>query len=494
MLERKLTVTIDADRLQARYRDELARQSKNVKHMRGFRPGKIPARAIEQLVGDPVRKMVIRSLVQDSLGEVIKEQNLRPVFDEIERLHRLMADEEWEDWEEKPDGSVEYVVEMEVLPEIKFPSKKVSKLKLVRYSPAVNDADVDVALEQIRDDNPNWEPAGVPAEREHRLTCDFSGRIAGEPFPGGDSSGYEFVLGEGAAIPGFEEQLEGLSSGDEKSFELDIPESHPNEKVRGKRVEFGVKVLKVERAVPSEINDDLAARVSPQDEDEPYTLEVLREKVREHLQEKLEDMLHQRTRNQLLKVLEGAVRFPVPKVLLDKRLDALREGEEDAEEGEKSDGGADAEGAEEAAAGPNAGDDAGRKLTFREKRAQKKAAQEQKKRDDEQVGKAEAELRAMLLLAHIAEEQNIQVEGEEVHAEIERRVQQLRPGEHSDEYMKMFYENEQLLSSVASNVREKKTIAAVLEQAGAEVQELGYEETLELLKAEVSKEPEEDKN
>lgn len=461
-LERRLTVVIGASQLNQRYRDELEQASKRA-NLRGFRPGQVPSRAIEQRYGEQIRKEVIGELMQQSLYDAISENNLRPAAAPVV-----------DGWEDKPDGSVEFVADMEVMPDIKFTGKQLSKLKLTRYKAAISDSDVEQGLQRLLDNNPDWEPASAPAEHGNRLSCDFSGRVNGEPFPGGDASDYEFILGKGEAIPGFEEQLVGMSTGDEKAFELDVPEEHPREEVRGRRVRFEVKVLKVERAIAAELNDKLAERMTPPGEEKPYDVAALRQKIREHLQEDLENILKNRTREKLLDALSEVAKFAVPKVLLDERVQKLQQQT-----------GADAETDIDAGTGASKGEESViRKLMLWGRREEKKAVREREKEQQRQREKVEAELRSALLLGHIADEQNIQADAAEVREEINRRAWAMSNGQNTEEMVKLFYQNENILNNVESNVREAKVIDAVLEQSTTSNHELGYEQTLELFKSE----------
>lgn len=458
-LQRKLSIDIDAERFNKRYQQELIQTGERVK-LPGFRPGQVSGDVVEQRYGKEIRNQIVDELMRESLTDAIGEHNLRPA-----------AAPAVNDWTDTNDGGVKFVAEFEVMPEIEFSDRKLAKLKLTHYREVVNDADVDTAIGRLLENNPDWQEVDEPAQHDYRLVCDFCGRVDGEIFPGGDADGYTFILGKGEAIPGFEKQILGMRAGGEKTFELDVPEEHSNEEIRGKRVQFEVKLIKVEQSAPAKISDEFAAGMTPPQEETPYNMETLRTKVSNHLQGELQEILQNRTRRDLLKTLGDAAKFSIPDVMVEERLQRRKDATN------RDDTESDQQQPEQEQTEQEQTEQPQPELT----RAERKADQQKEK---QQRDEAVAELQSALLLSHIAQQHEVKVEAKEVRAEIERRVGLMGAQYEPEKLIEMFYQNEELLRGVESNVREDNTIALVLDKANTSVRNLGYDEALELFKDE----------
>ena len=135
-LERKLTVSVPAERLESKVSERLRDLSRSVR-LKGFRPGKVPSKVIEQRYGAQVRREAISDLIRDSFGEAVQTQNLRPAVAPSIETTGVPA-----------DGEFSFTATFEVMPEIG--QVDVSGLKVKRPTAEVADADIDQMIETLR--------------------------------------------------------------------------------------------------------------------------------------------------------------------------------------------------------------------------------------------------------------------------------------------------------------------------------------------------------
>lgn len=240
-LGRKLTVSVPSDQLETTIRQRLGELSRTV-HLKGFRPGKVPGKVIEQRYGRQVRSEAVGDLIQRSFNEAVQKENLRPaVQPQIETSGQ------------PEDGQFKYVATFEVMPEIG--TIDVSALKITRPVAEVADADIDRMIETLRQQRRSWEDVQRAGQKgdlvmfESVATVD-SGRI---PAEGVDRSGT--VLGSGGILVELEDQLVGLSAGDSKDVEVTFPADYRNPALAGRAAKIAVKVVRVSESRLPELDE-----------------------------------------------------------------------------------------------------------------------------------------------------------------------------------------------------------------------------------------------
>ena len=246
-LKRAYTVTIPAKEIDERVNSEVKKIAPQVK-MPGFRPGKVPANLVRKMHGEQLHAQTVNDVIRESVDKVMVENKLRPAMQPKVELA--------EGYEEGKDASLS--VEVEVLPEIEAP--ETDGLKLERLIVPVTDEQVDEAVERIASNNKNYKDAAKTkkAADGDQLIIDFVGRVDGTEFEGGKAENTPLVIGSGQFIPGFEEQLTGVKTGDEKTITVTFPEDYPAENLKGKEAEFDVTVQQVKVPADTTIDDEFA--------------------------------------------------------------------------------------------------------------------------------------------------------------------------------------------------------------------------------------------
>ena len=204
---RNLSVEVDAGRV-GRAFDAAYAELRKTARVRGFRPGKVPRKVLEQMYGAQMPDQIERSLVSETIGEAIERAEVAPISEPDIEAQRP-----------EPGQVFRYTVRVEVKPEIEVPD--LSQLVGHRPSVHVAESEVEGEIEQMRDRHAQWveEPEETEAADGHSLVMDFVGRINGEVFQGGSAEGADLQLGSGTMVPGFEDQLLGVKAGEERQVE-----------------------------------------------------------------------------------------------------------------------------------------------------------------------------------------------------------------------------------------------------------------------------------
>ncbi|WP_432199616.1 trigger factor [Erythrobacter sp. W53] len=305
-LKRAYQVTIPASDIAARIDTEIKKVAPQVR-MPGFRPGKVPANLVRKMHGEQIHAQTVNDVLRESVDKVMTDNELRPAMQPKVDLK--------EGYEEGKDA--ELSVELEVLPEVTAPD--TDGLKLERLTVPVSDAQVDEAVERIAGQNKAYKdaPKTKKAADGDQLIIDFVGRQDGVEFEGGKAEDAPLVIGSGQFIPGFEEQLTGAKTGDEKTITVTFPEDYPAENLKGKDAEFDITVKQVKVETETKIDEDFAKTLGLD------SLDKLKELLRGQLEQETSGLTRTQMKRALLDQLAGDHDFDVPEGMVDAEFDQI---------------------------------------------------------------------------------------------------------------------------------------------------------------------------
>jgi len=285
-LGRKMTVALPATDIDSKVQERLQSISKTAR-LNGFRPGKVPFKVVKKRFEPQVRGEVLGALINESFYSAVQQESLRPAGQpNIEPL---------EGAEEEAEG-FSYTATFEVYPE--FDPKFDESLKITRPVVEIAESDVDEMLDKLRSQRTDYALTDRAAADGDQIVIDFTGRMDGEEFDGGKAEKAPLVLGSNQMIPGFEEQLIGLSAGDEKTIQVTFPEQYQAEHLAGKACEFDIVVHEVKESVIPEMNEELVKSFGIED----GNVETLRADIRKNMGRELKSRLDSEVKNQ---VMEG---------------------------------------------------------------------------------------------------------------------------------------------------------------------------------------------
>lgn len=301
-LSRKMTVSVPEEVVQEKMAARLKSLAREVK-IDGFRPGKVPQHVVKKMYGDRVRGEIAGDLIQTTYYEALQEQDLRPAG----HPHIQSSDD---------TEGFKYTAEFEVYPEISL--ECVEKIEVSRPVATVQDVDVDGMIEKLREQKKSWAIVDRASQEHDRVTISFSGACEGENFTDGKVERYPVEIGAKQMISGFEENLIGLKSGANKTFEVAFPEEYGNEKLAGKVAEFEVEVISVEEPVLPEIDDAFIKAYGIEG-----SVDAFREDIKSNLESELEQALRGKLKNSVMNALYEKIQISVPNTLVDQEVESM---------------------------------------------------------------------------------------------------------------------------------------------------------------------------
>jgi trigger factor len=274
----------------------------------GFRTGKVPPPVIIQRVG---RGAVLDEAVRESIAgwysAAIDQANIVPVGEPDLNLSELPDEGE----------PLRFSIEIGVRPEAELGAYE--GLEVGRREPAVTDEAIDAEVEALRERSAKLETTDRAAAEGDFVVMDFLGTLEGEPFAGGEGRDQMVELGSGRLVPGFEEQLQGASAGDERTVTIAFPDDYGAPELAGREAEFAVTVKEVKAKELPAIDDDLAAEAGFD------TLEELRDDIRERLSEAQSAQIDAEFREAAVDSAVAAATIDVPDALVEARARELWE-------------------------------------------------------------------------------------------------------------------------------------------------------------------------
>ncbi|MEY3985515.1 MAG: trigger factor [Pseudomonadota bacterium] len=305
-LKRAYTLTIAAKDIAARVEQEVARLAPQVR-MPGFRPGKVPANLIKKMHGESLQADALNNSVQEAVQALIADKKLRPAMSPSVELNEGYAH----------GKDAELKIALEVLPEIPTPS--IDGLKLERLTVEASAEAVDEAVLRIAQQQKGYDdaPKGHKAKTGDLVVMDFVGKVGGTPFEGGTGEGMSVEIGSGRLIPGFEDQLVGVKSGDEKTITVTFPADYNVETLKGAEATFDLVIKDVR--VPGEAKADDAFAKSLGLEG----IDQLRELMKGQLEQEFNQLTRTHMKRRLLDQLAAAHDFDVPPGMVDAEFNQI---------------------------------------------------------------------------------------------------------------------------------------------------------------------------
>ena len=312
-LKREFKITVPATEVEDQISRRLGEIGQSVR-IPGFRPGKVPLPLLRKRYGPAVRHEVLESTVQGSSAEAMREQNLRPALPP--RVEIVSAAE---------GADLEYKMSVELLPDM--PEPDFGDLGIERLVTEVPEEDIDRAVERIAESQRKAEPVERPAENGDIVVVDFVGRTGDVEFPGGKGENVSIELGAGRFIPGFEDQIIGAKSGEDRTATVTFPADYGAPDLAGKDAVFEVKVKEVRQRLPAAVDDSLAEAVGLEN------LAELRQEVRQRMQSDYDSVARQRVKRALLDKLAERYDFPVPPGMVEMEFNTIWQQHESEKEG-----------------------------------------------------------------------------------------------------------------------------------------------------------------
>ena len=294
-----LTVEVSAADFEAAIEKAYKKQRGQIR-MSGFRPGKAPRKMIEAMYGAEIfYEEAVNIALPDAYAEAVKEQGLEVVgYPQVELL-------------EVGKEGFSFKATVAVFPEMTLGQYK--GLEAPKGEVKVSAADVNGRLKEMAERNSRMVSVERKVKKGDTANIDFEGFLNGVAFEGGKGDNYDLEIGSGSFVPGFEDQLVGMESGEEKDIDITFPEDY-HEDLAGKAVVFHVKVNSVKvKEVPA-IDDEFAKDVSEFD-----TLAELKKDIKSKMTAEREDAARRAFEDVLMEKVEDGLTGEIPDAMVEKQ-------------------------------------------------------------------------------------------------------------------------------------------------------------------------------
>ena len=422
-LKRAYSIVVTAAELDAKVNEKLVEAQPDIE-MKGFRKGKVPMAMLKKQFGPRVLGEAMQETIDGAMNEHFEKSGDRPAMQPEVKMTN-------EDWKEGDDVQVD--MSYEALPEI--PEVDFSAIKLEKLVVKADDASVTEALENLASTAQNFKERSKAskAKDKDQVTFDFVGKVDGEAFEGGSAEDYPLVLGSGSFIPGFEEQLVGVKTGDVTMVEVQFPAEYGAEHLAGKDATFECTIKKIEEPVAAEIDDELAKKFGAED------LEGLKGQVSERLEAEYAGASRAVMKRALLDALDGVVSFDLPPSLVTAEADQIAH-----------------------------------QLWHEENPEVEGHDHEKIEPTDEHNTLAERRVRLGLLLAEIGQKANVEVTDAEMSQAIMQQARQY-PGQER-QFFEFIQQNAQMQQQLRAPLFEDKVVDHVIENASVSEKEVSKDE------------------
>lgn len=307
--EATLKITAPAAEVNAGYKKAVQKIADQA-NIPGFRKGKAPRAIIEMHYGkEAVKQEAFEIVANKAYSEALDQEKLIPVSD---------PKVEESTFEEGKDMELTIKVTLKPEPEL----GEYKGLHVEKKEVEITDDQVDAQIKDMmgRDAKMVVAEEGAVIEKGDFAIIDFAGTVDGEPFSGGEGKGYPLEVGSNSFIPGFEDQLVGLSKGDSTDVEVTFPEDYFVKDLAGKEAIFKVNIQDVKRKELPELNDEYVASKT-----DFKTVEELRANYKERMQKAAEANAKAEYEHELIDLAVANAKFSVPEIMIEDKISQMVE-------------------------------------------------------------------------------------------------------------------------------------------------------------------------
>ncbi len=286
--------------------DRVARDYSKAARIPGFRPGKVPTKVVRQRFRDQILHDVAHDLIPRAVDDALRERGVEPV--DTPDIRDVLVEE---------GQPLKFTANFETVPA--FDPGDYGTLQLRKPPVSLEDDAVEQALERLRQRAARYEPVEArPVESGDTAVVDLVRESSAEAPDKHEDVSVE--IGAASNPPGFDDQVVGMTVGEEKRFPVEYPADYSITELAGTTVHYGVTVKGIKKRVVPALDDEFA-----KDLGEFADLEALRTRVREDLTAEAERNSERELRNDLLRQLAARVTFDVPDALIDREIERRTE-------------------------------------------------------------------------------------------------------------------------------------------------------------------------
>ena len=415
----KIEITVAADdSLLTRVKDAVLKDMAKDVQVAGFRKGHAPAHVVEKAVDQSqLQSRFMEGAVSEMYAHAIVEKQLRPVGQPNVNITKYV-----------PFTALEAKMEVDVVGEVKLPDYK--KFKHSVKATKADDKEVERVIDDLLARDATKKTVEKAAADGDEVVIDFKGVDAKtkEGIAGAEGQGYPLIIGSNTFIPGFEPELIGLKTNDEKTFDITFPKDYGSKELQDKKVTFTIKVNEVKEIELPKLDDTFAAKVGPF-----KTVAELRSDIRKQIQAEKDFQAERQLENDVLMELAEKSKTAIPEALTEDETERMIAEEK-------------------------------RNILYRGQTWQEYLASLGETEDEHRKALSEQALlrvKTGVVLGEVAQAEKITVEDDE----LEARVAQLKAQYASDKQMMEELDKPENMRDIASRILTEKTIAKLVDYA-----------------------------
>lgn len=411
---KKINVEIPAEKVNTEIEKAFVAIQKRAK-LQGFRPGKAPLQLVKRTYGDLMKEQVMRTLYEETLYKALDENKIDPVerptieFEPVEK-----------------DSPFKYTILAEIMPEIEL--KDYVGLEVTKEKFSFNPESVDNEIKRMQESMAQLVPLDETAavENGHTVSVDYKFTLEGFPEETASASDAIVEIGANRLLPGLEEQIIGMKSGETKEIRVTMPEGHRNPEAVGKEGVFEITLKEVKHKELPELNDEFAHQYG-----EYETMDELREKLQEYQQKHEQERIEHDLKDKVIQALIEKNPLEVPQSMVKRQLDYMLENLKNRLKSQQM------------SIEMMGMDDEGFRLRFRDE--------------------AESKVKGGLLLINLVKKENITVE----EADLTAKYEKIAAGnpEMLGRVTEFYSSNQKARQALSSEIQEDKAIAFLLDKA-----------------------------
>ena len=311
LLKSKIEIIVSLDKKDVLPFKEIALKdfNKDLK-IDGYRPGKAPlAIAENHLPALKVYEKAASLAIEKFYPEIIKEKKIQAIGYPNINITKII-----------PDQEVEFKAEISIIPKLDLPDyKKIAEdMQKEKKNVSIDKKEIEEALQWLQNSRAILEKVERPANEEDIITIDYQIKEKEGLIKNGEDKNYTFMLGKGNFIPGFEKNLIGMKSGENKSFNVTVPESWAQKDLQGKKlsVEISLKEVKKKKLLP--LDDKFAQKLG-----KFKNLDELKENISKGLKMEKEEKEKERWHLAILDKIIDETKVDIPEILIQSEVEKM---------------------------------------------------------------------------------------------------------------------------------------------------------------------------
>ena len=307
-LERRINLAVEMQTIESEVANRL-KQIARTARVDGFRHGKVPMSLVAKQYGGEVRQEVLGNAVERAFSLAVQTHQLK-----VAGMPRI---------EPKTDAAdqslFEFYAIFEVYPDIVLGD--ISAAQITRPVVGVGDAEIDKTVAVLLKQRVQYKTVDRAAQADDLVTLNYTGKIDGEVFAGGEVQGFRVVLGEGRTLPDFEAALLTVKAGEQKTFDVAFPADYQAAELAGKTAQFSAEITAVDAPEYPAVDADFARSLGVDDGD----VAKMRAEIKANLEREVKNRVLAQVKDQVMQALLTATLVETPKSLVQNETRRLME-------------------------------------------------------------------------------------------------------------------------------------------------------------------------